>query len=401
MSGEIQIQTTVDSVIRDEGSLDDDLSDVELEEEDRSSSLSEIEDKDAEPELDDDAEASDDLSNPSDDNDSEAETERLEESPHKLRVQKDVVLNSQNGSETYERTPSKLHKQIVADELCDDGRDGDALSDDDISAPDDSPESSSHEDIELDQNTTTAATSLNDSSGEGKRTLSTSDIDSRKRKRSIMAGSGLDDMEEPLPKRTGSVMNPGDEYAIEDEVDAEKGDTSNPISGNISGEENEEPQEDVPLAVTEEVVAEDEMAESVDTPISPKKRGRKKKKVLENGMHNDEDLDALPNGSLVNGGGDARNGEDDNAENEGDDEEAELALRNEEECKWHTGNIWALGTPRHITNLCAVEKKMNAFDQLGGIEKNFAVFRDRSVFSARKSTFAYNFVDFMTNGLNR
>ncbi|PQE24679.1 Transcriptional regulatory DEP1 protein [Rutstroemia sp. NJR-2017a WRK4] len=356
MSGEIQIQTTVDSVIRDEGSLDDDLSDVELEEEDRSSSLSEIEDKDAEQELDDDAEASDDLSNPSDDNDSEAETERLEESPHKLRVQKDVVLNSQNGSETYERSPSKLQKQMVADELCNDGRDGDALSDDDISAPDDSPESSSHEDIELDQNTTTAATSLNDSSGEGKRTLSTSDIDSRKRKRSIMAGSGLDDdMEEPLPKRTGSVMNPGDEYAIEDEVDAEKGDTSNPISGNISGEENEEPQEDVPSAVAEEVVAEDEMAESVDTPISPKKRGRKKKKVLENGMHNDEDLEALPNGSLINGGGDARHGEDDNAENEGDDEEAELALRNEEE----------------------LEKKMNAFDQLGGIEKNFAVFRDR------------------------
>ncbi|PQE24091.1 transcriptional regulatory dep1 protein [Rutstroemia sp. NJR-2017a BVV2] len=347
---------SVDSVIRDEGSLDDDLSDVELEEEDRSSSLSEIEDKDAEQEQDDDAEASDDLSNPSDDNDSEAETERLEESPHKLRVQKDVVLNSQNGSETYERSPSKLHKQIVADELDEDEEDGDALSDDDISAPNDSPKSSSHEDIELDQNTTTAATSLNDSSGEGKRTLSTSDIDSRKRKRSIMAGSGLDDdMEEPLPKRTGSVMNPGDEYAIEDEVDVEKGDTSNPISGNISGEENEEPQEDVPSAVAEEVVAEDEMAESVDTPISPKKRGRKKKKVLENGMHNDEDVEALQNGSLINGGGDARNGEDDNAENEGDDEEAELALRNEEE----------------------LEKKMNAFDQLGGIEKNFAVFRDR------------------------
>lgn len=382
MSGEIQIQTAVDTVLRDEGSLDDDLSDVELDEEDRSSSLSEIEDKDAEQELDDDAEASDDLSNPSDDNDSEAETERLEESPHKLRVQKDVVLNSQNGSETYERSPSKIHKQIVADELDEDEEDADVLSEDDISAPNDSPKSSSHEDIELDQNTATAATSLNDSSGEGKRTLSSSEIDSRKRKRSIMAGGGLDDPEEPLPKRTGSVMNPGDEYAIEDEADAEKGDTSNPISGNISGEENEEPQEDAPLAVAEEVVAEDERAESVDTPISPKKRGRKKKKVLENGMHNDDDVAVLQNGSLINGGVDARNGEEDNPENEVDDEEAELALRNEEECKWHTSKSW-LDFLKHVNNLCAVERKMNAFDQLGGIEKNFAVFRDRSVLGAR------------------
>ena len=334
----VDMDQAADAILQaagEDGSLDE-LSDIEVDG-DGSSSLSDIEDKDAEQEEDiDDAEGSDDLSNISDDeeNDSEAETERLEDSPNKFRQHQDVVLSSRNDNQIYERSPSKLHNQIIPDEP-DEEEDEDPLSDDEVSL-NESPESrksSVHEEPEPDP--TTAATSLEDSTGEDKRTLSIIEADTRKRKRSIMAGSGLDDeLDEPLRKRTGSVMTPGDEYAIDDDVHAdEEIDTSNPISGNISGDEGGEAQEDeVPEDVEEPVVAEEEAPETADIPVSPKKRGRKKKKTIENGLiSHDEDPEALADAdSGLNGEDEARNGEEENAENEGDDE-AEAALKNEEE----------------------------------------------------------------------
>ncbi|ESZ92802.1 hypothetical protein SBOR_6818 [Sclerotinia borealis F-4128] len=354
MSGEIQPEIVVDCIMPDSASVDDELSDVELEE-DRSSSLSEIEDKDAEQEHEDDAEASDELSNPSEDDDSEAETERLEESPHKLRVQKNVVLNSHNGTDPHDRSPSKLHNQIMADEAEEDEDDADPLSDEDVSIPIDSPKSSLRDAAELgSHNPVTAATSLEDSSGEGKRALSTSEIDSRKRKRSIMGSGGLDDdFDEPLPKRTGFILNQGDDYAIDDDLPVEE-DALNATSGNISGEEGDGAQGEVSVNATEAILPDDENTEPADIPVSPKRRGRKKKKAVENGINVEDESDSVQNGTLTNGEDDARNGEEDQAENEGDDE-ADLVLKTEEE----------------------LEKKMSAFDQLGGIEKNFSVFRDR------------------------
>ncbi|KAM0180062.1 hypothetical protein ACHAPF_002595 [Botrytis cinerea] len=353
MSGEIDVEPAVDSIIPDEASVDDELSDLEVEE-DRSSSLSDIEDKDGEQDHDDDAEASDDLSNPSEDDDSEAETERLEESPHKLRVQKNVVLNSRNGADSNERSPSKLHNQIMADEGEDDEDDADQLSDEDIAISNDSPKSSHHDDGELDRKSATARTSLEDSAGEGKRALSTSEIDSRKRKRSIMGRGGLeDDFDEPLPKRTGSIINQGDDFAIDDELPVEE-DASNTISGNISGEEGDGPQEQAPVNVTQTMLPDDDTIETAGIPASPKRRGRKKKKAVENGTNIEDESDSLQNGIITNGEDDTRNGEEDQVDNEEDDE-ADLVLKTEEE----------------------LEKKISAFDQLGGIEKDFAVFRDR------------------------
>ncbi|KAI9647352.1 hypothetical protein NHQ30_003737 [Ciborinia camelliae] len=352
MSGEIESEIPADPIIPDEASVDDELSDVELEE-DRSSSLSEIEDKDAMQEHEDDAEASDDLSNPSEDDDSEAETERLEQSPHKLRVQKNVILNSHNGTDSYERSPSKLNNQVMADEAEDEEDDADPLSDEDVSIPNDSPKSFLHDDAELDHNPATAASSLEHSSGEGNRALSTPEIDSKKRKRSIMGSSGLDEFDEPLPKRTGSIIHQGDDYAIDDESPAEE-DALNPIIGNISGEEGDGPLEEALVNVTETIPPDDEISETADIMASPKKRGRKKKKGVENGMNIEDESDSAQNCTLTNGEDDARNGDEDHAENEGDDE-ADLVLKTEEE----------------------LDKKMNAFDQLGGIEKNFSVFRDR------------------------
>jgi hypothetical protein len=343
----VEMDKAADAILqaaRESASLDE-LSDVDVEGDgDGSSSLSEIEDKE-DVDQDEDGEASDDLSNVSDDeNDSEAETERLEESPSKFRPHQDIVQSSQNNNQTYERSPSKIQNQIIPvhqDELEDD----DPLSSDDVSI-NESPQSP-HDEGEHGE-PATAATSLEDSSGEGKKTLSILDADTRKRKRSIMAGSGLDeDLEEPLRKRTGSVLTPGDDYAIEDDIDQdEEIDTSHPISGNISGDEGGVPQEDDPPEEVEEPTPAEEIPpETEDIPISPKKRGRKKKKVVENGIGvHDEDPEIVRDGdTALNGEDEARIAEEENAENEGDDE-AEAALKNEEERKfglsYHTSVFW-------------------------------------------------------------
>jgi hypothetical protein len=347
---------------------EDELSDVDVDG-DGSSSLSDIEDKD-EPEQ--DADGSDEeLSNVYDEeNDSEAETERLEDSPNKIRTHKDVVLSSQNGTHVYNQSPSRLHNQIIPNEQ--DEEDDDQLSDDEISLRE-SPKSSIHEDPEP----TTAATSLEDSAGEGKQLLSAIETDARKRKRSIMAGSGMgDDDDEPLRKRTGSIMAPADEYAVEDEeAPEEEADTSNPISGNISGdEERDEREDEAPDETEEAIAAEEEAPEAVEVPASPKRRGRKKKKIIENGVSHEEDGGVVANGdAAMNGEDEARNGDEEGVENEVDDE-AEAALKNEEERECLCLLLVCTVLMRAI-----VERKRIALEQLGAIEKRFATFRDRFV----------------------
>ncbi|RAL61669.1 hypothetical protein DID88_002737 [Monilinia fructigena] len=150
----------------------------------------------------------------------------------------------------------------------------------------------------------------------------------------------------------GAVINQGDDYAIDDELPAEE-DASNPISGNISGEEGDGQQGALVNAV-ETILPNNEIVETADTLASPKKRGRKKKIAVENGMNMEDELEGVQNSTLVNGDDDVRNGEEGHAEIDGDDE-AEVVPKTEEE----------------------LEEKMSAFDQLGGIEKNFSVFRDR------------------------
>lgn len=311
----------------------EELNDVDV---DGSSSLSEIEDKDGEQ--DEDEEGSEELSNISDEeNDSEAETERLEESPNKSRPQQDVVLSSHHDGPNYERTPSKLHKQITADDTDDEVYDAVPFSDSELSGDDESPESpkSSNHDEEPEIELTTAPTSLDDSSVENKNLLSI-ESDTRKRKRSIMAGSNLDDEEEPLRKRTGSVLTPGDDYAIEDDAQPEEDvDISIPINANNSGEDGGVVADDeVAGDVEEQILVEDEAAGPANALISPRKRGRKKK-GLENGVKNHaEESEATCEGEpLAAGEEEGQHIEEENAEHEAEDE-AEAAQKNEEERKW-------------------------------------------------------------------
>jgi len=322
------MEQAADAILQAAGhiSSQDELSDVEMDG-DGSSSLSEIEEKDQE----DEGELSDELSNPSDDeNDSEAETERLDESPNKFRPHKDVVLNSHNDSTTYESSPSKLHNQVTAHDLEEDD-DDEPLSDDDLSINEspDSPKSFVHEDAE--PSIATVPTSMEASSVESRTLLSVSDGDTRKRKRSIMAGNGLDD-EEPMPKRIGSIMAPANDYAIEDDTNPEEDvEQSNPNSGNISDEEGGDAQDEEPQE--EPLLAEDEHPAVPDAPPSPKRRGRKKKKTVDNGVHIHPNLGRALSTADLNDE-ETPNGEDETAEVEAEDE-ADAQTKNEEERKIH------------------------------------------------------------------
>jgi hypothetical protein len=325
---------------------EDELSDVEGDG-DGSSSLSDIEDKDDEPENGPDG-SDEELSNVYDEeNDSEAETERLEESPNQIRTHKDVVVSAHNDAQIYSHSPSKLHNQIMAD-VQDEDDDDDPLSDE-ISLRE-SPKSSLHEDLEP----PTAATSLESFMDEGKQIIPNIESGGRKRKRSIMAGSGLvGDDDGPLRKRTGSILAPGDDYAVEDEEHPdEEADTSNPISGNISGDEEREEQEDEVAHEAEEPVAAEEALEAVETQASPKRRGRKKKKGAENCVNHEEDgIVTLESDMALNGEDESPNGDEEGADNEGYDE-VEAALKNEEERTYFV----SLLSMRHLTKVSSREE---------------------------------------------
>jgi len=190
---------------------------AEAEDSNISSPLSEVEDKDGEPDemegiilhsqdaTHDEALESD--SNLSDANDTEAETERLYDTPQ-VRRHKDMVVDQFNEGKVIERTPSKLENQVLADSIEENGDDDDeslSSSSDDMSAA-----PSTHlEDAE--SSIKTAKSTEPSSVDESKQPP-----DARKRKRSAAADQS--DSEGPLRKRPASVGVPDTD--IHDEENA-------------------------------------------------------------------------------------------------------------------------------------------------------------------------------------
>lgn len=308
---------------------------------DGSSSLSDIEDKEAEQEDLDGVDSENDIE--SDVNDSEAETERLENSPHDQHKQENVVLSSQAENRTYERSPSKLQHQFHAEPEVDDNEDEDDLSDDEGTL-EKSPKSLEG----AEQGPTTATTSLEDSSGEGKELTMAQNTASKKRKRPLLPDHGSingNDLDEPARKRTGSVGAPADDYAIDDSAsvngDAEM---SNPISGNISDVESldgEDEEEANQQQINDDIGVEDEVVEAanlteVSNPEVERHKGRKKRRdsflgVGDAEAEQREEANEEPvTSNLSHEAGDMEEQED-TADVEGD--EAEVVLRNEEERK--------------------------------------------------------------------
>ncbi|KAF9876521.1 transcriptional regulatory protein dep1 [Colletotrichum karsti] len=264
-------------------------------------------------------------------NDTEAETERLYDSPQAQR-HKDVVVNQFNDGQVFERTPSKLKKTFSIDGA-DDG------DDDSLSERDDASMTSSHPDE--------ASPSKPKRSTELPSTEDTSEsIDSKKRKRSPVAESS--EPGQPSRKRTGSVV-PQEQEQHKHDVDMHQDEapSANSHSGDHSATDDNAPE----LPPGKRGLSRDGHSPVKDSQITKKitRNGSRRKGNAAEAHEHDSHDDPRDDGR-----GDEEVGvhDDDHAEHEGDDD-AE-ATHDEE-----------------------LEKRRAAVEEWTDLEEKFVLFRER------------------------
>lgn len=259
----------------------------------RSSSLSEIDDV-SEQEVSDDESLQ--LGKPPTELDSEAETERIDESPSHVRTRRDIIVSASR----FESSPSKLAQSTTYDDL-EEGDEGD------VETPSKSRASSNKNGLAHSGD----EPSVPEDTG---RLPSPPDLAGKKRKR-VQSGDDTPAAttdEEPLRKRRGSLRSDAGE------------DTAKVAPK--SREATEDPTKlDAPSQ--RETPAEDMLDEDVSVPASRTRKGKKGKR---RGKRTKDGDDETENGNAEaaeeqadeDEGGDAADGED-----------AEAAGKSEEECK--------------------------------------------------------------------
>ncbi|KAJ0167083.1 hypothetical protein CTA2_4475 [Colletotrichum tanaceti] len=286
-----------------------------------SSPLSDVEDKDGEGESldgmqldhvgEDPDEALDSDSNLSEANDTEAETERLYDTPQAQR-HKDVVVNQFNDGQVFDRTPSKLQKTFSVDAI-DDG-DDESLSDrDDVSM------TSSHLD-EVSPSKPKRSTELPSTEDDFE------NADSKKRKRSPIAESS--EPGQPARKRTGSVV-PQEQDRDKNDAEMREDDVPSTVShtGDHSATEDNAPE----IPSTKRGLSRDGHSPVKDSQITKKMTrngSRRKGHALEAHEHDGDDGDGRDDSR---GDEDSGPHADDHIEHEGDDDVE--ASKNDEERK--------------------------------------------------------------------
>ncbi|KAI0447031.1 hypothetical protein F4803DRAFT_393605 [Xylaria telfairii] len=319
-----------------------------LSDDDGSSPLSDVEDKDDDPDdLHDDDHLTnnenDDLSfpdNQSDANDTEAETERLFDTPQQVTRHRDIVLDKSADAMVYERTPSKLRQEAKASGRSNDHQDT-PLSDD-ISMASSPPAQPIQSPVKLQSPTLDILAEA----------AATQEAETRKRKRSSMPTEATE-VDQPPRKRADSVPIPSQPTIDGDTATADEDDPSvKTHSGEHSADEaidnvagDDEPEPDEPV-----------QQPSSDHHTNVRKQTRSSSRKLKG---TDETADAdVPTGESLDGTApeedEAHTGEDEHMEVDVD-EEAEAAQKNEEE----------------------LERKKAAFEQLNSIERRFAAFREK------------------------
>ncbi|KAI3332183.1 hypothetical protein HD806DRAFT_185365 [Xylariaceae sp. AK1471] len=339
-----------------------------LSDDDGSSPLSDVEDKDEDP--DDLREEhrpahneNDDLSlvdNQSDGNDTEAETERLYDTPQHTTRHKDIVLDQSVNAIVYERTPSKLRQEAKTAGGIRHAEDT-PLSDDDVSMASSPPAQPTEVPEKLQSPTLDILAQV----------AAIQEAESRKRKRSSLPLEAAE-VEQPPRKRTDSL--PIVDPATVD-GDATIVDEDDPSLNTISGEHSTDEGIDTTAAEDEAEPDEPVLQAQSDHDTNVRKQTRSSSKRLKNAEETAE-TDALT-GELLNGTvpeeDDAHIGEDEHMEVD-IDEEAEAAQKNEEE---RMARSLATSLDRDTDATAAVERKRAAFEQLSGIEKRFSAFRDK------------------------
>ncbi len=334
-----------------------------LSDDDNSSPLSDVEDKDADPDdlhdlnhrlthgRDPEVSSVDDLS---DANDTEAETERLYDTPQKPTRQKDVVLNQSAEGQVYERTPSKLRQQQATVEDDDD----EPLSDEDVSMASSPPAQETKPPKKLQSPTLDILAEA-----------ANQEAENRKRKRSSIPIEP--DRHEPLRKRNDSAPAPSQQDPDGDTIIA---DHDGPPSNTQSGEHSADGTPVVTIGAAEQGERVEEAPSDHEAPPAKLTRSGSKKKKGPEEMADAKRPSETRNGAEVEEEH-AHTGDDEPMADEVDGE-AEAAHRNEEERMADTfDTLKHTGANHTIT----VERKRAAFEQLTGIEKRFATFRDRYV----------------------
>ncbi|KAF5248754.1 hypothetical protein FAUST_93 [Fusarium austroamericanum] len=268
----------------------------------------------------------------SDGNITEAETERLYDTPRHQR-QRDVVVDQFNEGQVYEHTPSKLHRTANLHDL---GDDESAIDDDDASTGSptvggDSP--------------TKHATSHDEEMEEGHK----SDTQERKRKRTPAAEPS--ETEQPLRKRTSSV-HAHDAGALRqlEEMDLHD-DTATPANGS-SGTHT--PVEEIDVSPRKKPASrETDLTERISRVAKKNTRGSKRKAAAAADPDHDTDSGSH-DGARDSGRGTDVDNQGDEADPDADEEVDSVNAHDEE-----------------------LERKHAAFKDWTVIEEMFGVFRDR------------------------
>ena len=324
---------------------------------DTSSSLSDIEDRAANELLENNQDKS---ARPSDNDDTEAETERLEESPHKTRQHKNIILGLARVDDTSDQVLTESSNHPKQNGVLQAKRPTDKPGSRDIRFEDDP------------NDPTSDISSLGDTATEISQPASPTVKAGKKRKRSSrdLIDSEQDVTTESIKKVVAQLANhtthpterPGkdepDTLISNDHVSNEKN-VSNP-SGAVSISQH-------PWVSTSPQLGKrrsrDDAASSVE--------------AIESGRVNGGDA------GLKNGSEDTKyamdaissNGEDLEV---GDEAEAEIAARNEEESKLSYHSLIIPIIIVHILIISTLDmKKKTAMDALGAIEKCFATLRDK------------------------
>ncbi|KAF5023323.1 hypothetical protein F66182_4631 [Fusarium sp. NRRL 66182] len=269
---------------------------------------------------------------PSDGNVTEAETERLYDTPKHQR-QRDVVISQFNEGQIFEHTPSKLRRTANIDTH---DEDESAIDDDDASTV--SPT--------FDGDSPTKHATIHDVNLEDEHK---NDSQERKRKRSPAADQS--ETEQPLRKRTSSVHPPEANTPQQPEETILHEDEPIPANGS-SGTQT--PAEEIDVSPRKKPAhREAELVERISRVTKKSTRGSKRKAAAT------ADLDQDTDSGSHDGARDSARGID--VDHHGDepeadaDEEIESAVAHDEE----------------------VERRQAAFKDWTQIEEMFAVFRDR------------------------
>lgn len=302
-------------------------------------------DSDAASESDDDSKLSE-----VDINDSEAETERLYDTPPKISAARDIVNTAGDDAgrrrltdrrdRVFERSPSKLQQLLQAgievegaNSAQNSASEAEEDNDDDVSMASSEPELHPVKDPQLRSPSLVKKGLVSSSADPAASQLARKNsIESRKRKRSTLAENS--ESEQPVKKRTGSIdptnrVFPADDIALADD----EGVSTNPQSGDHTAEEDDhdevaataEAKEGLPDSVEEDVTVSSRAKKGKRSPT----KKRKSKSPEETGSR-EEAPDEPPEDADVHSlEVPTPQAEDDHPEDI--DEEAEAAHRNEEE----------------------------------------------------------------------